>query len=172
MAIHSSILAWRIPWAEEPGGQHSIGLQSQIQLKWLSTHASVVCSTFCVLSRGSWQRSGRWLTSSPLTALLASAPPVTQNLQPNHSLNHWCSLQGLFANSVGCWQVKCLGLGLRTVGSHRVGHDWCDLAAAAAAGLRNPSVWEKVLKHEVMTSWEKGGVYVQNTGGGWIEENR
>ena len=27
IAIHSSILAWRIPWREEPGGLQSIGLQ-------------------------------------------------------------------------------------------------------------------------------------------------
>ena len=27
MAIHSSILAWGIPWIEEPGGLHSMGLQ-------------------------------------------------------------------------------------------------------------------------------------------------
>ena len=27
MATHSSILAWRIPWAEEPGGLQSMGLQ-------------------------------------------------------------------------------------------------------------------------------------------------
>ena len=27
MATHSSILAWRIPWTEEPGGPHSMGLQ-------------------------------------------------------------------------------------------------------------------------------------------------
>ena len=27
MATHSSILAWRIPWTEEPGGLLSIGLQ-------------------------------------------------------------------------------------------------------------------------------------------------
>ena len=27
MAIHSSILAWRIPWTEEPGGLQSIGWQ-------------------------------------------------------------------------------------------------------------------------------------------------
>ena len=26
MAIHSSILAWKIPWAEEPDGLQSIGL--------------------------------------------------------------------------------------------------------------------------------------------------
>ena len=27
MATHSSILAWRIPWTEEPGGLQSIRLQ-------------------------------------------------------------------------------------------------------------------------------------------------
>ena len=27
MATHSSILAWRIPWKEEPGGPQSMGLQ-------------------------------------------------------------------------------------------------------------------------------------------------
>ena len=27
MATHSSILAWRIPWREEPGGLQSVGLQ-------------------------------------------------------------------------------------------------------------------------------------------------
>ena len=27
MATHSGILAWRIPWAEEPGGLQSMGLQ-------------------------------------------------------------------------------------------------------------------------------------------------
>ena len=27
MAIHSSVLAWRIPWTEEPGGPQSIGSQ-------------------------------------------------------------------------------------------------------------------------------------------------
>ena len=27
MATHSSILAWKIPWAEEPGGLQPIGLQ-------------------------------------------------------------------------------------------------------------------------------------------------
>ena len=26
MATHSSILAWRIPWTEEPGGLHSMEL--------------------------------------------------------------------------------------------------------------------------------------------------
>ena len=29
MATHSSILAWKIPWTEGPGGLQSTGLQSQ-----------------------------------------------------------------------------------------------------------------------------------------------
>ena len=32
MATHSSVLAWRIPWTEEPGGLQSMGWQSQTQL--------------------------------------------------------------------------------------------------------------------------------------------
>ena len=32
MATHSSILAWRIPWTEEPGGLQPMGSQSQIRL--------------------------------------------------------------------------------------------------------------------------------------------
>ena len=32
-ATHSSILAWRIPWAEDPGGLESIGSQ-RIEDEW------------------------------------------------------------------------------------------------------------------------------------------
>ena len=39
MATHSSILAWRIPWTEEPGGLQSIGLQRiQTRSKQFSMH--------------------------------------------------------------------------------------------------------------------------------------
>ena len=41
MATHSSILAWRIPWTEEPGGLLSIGSQSWTRLKRLSMHACI-----------------------------------------------------------------------------------------------------------------------------------
>ena len=41
MATLSSILAWRIPWTEEPGGLQSIGSKkSQTRLKQLSTFFS------------------------------------------------------------------------------------------------------------------------------------
>ena len=32
MTIHFSILAWKIPWTEEPGRLQSMGSQSQTQL--------------------------------------------------------------------------------------------------------------------------------------------
>ena len=35
---HSSILAWRIPWTEEPSGLLPIGLQNLTLLKQLGTH--------------------------------------------------------------------------------------------------------------------------------------
>ena len=55
MAPHSSTLAWKIPWAEEPGRLQSMGLQSRTQLsdfsftfhfhaleKEMATHSSVL----------------------------------------------------------------------------------------------------------------------------------
>ena len=35
MATHSSILAWRIPWTEKPGGLQSVGLQRDAT-EWLT----------------------------------------------------------------------------------------------------------------------------------------
>ena len=37
MATHSSILAWRIPWTEEPGGLQSIGSQ-RVRHRWSDLH--------------------------------------------------------------------------------------------------------------------------------------
>ena len=38
---HSSILAWRIPWTEEPGGLQSIGSQ-RVKHDWgTNTHTSI-----------------------------------------------------------------------------------------------------------------------------------
>ena len=42
MATHSSILAWRIPWTEEPGGLQSMGSQSWTQLNDSHTYYVVV----------------------------------------------------------------------------------------------------------------------------------
>ena len=39
MAIHSSILAWRIPWTEEPGGLQSWGHKESDTAEQLTTRA-------------------------------------------------------------------------------------------------------------------------------------
>ena len=40
MAIHSSTLAWKIPWTEKPGRIQPTGFQSWTRLKWLNMHSS------------------------------------------------------------------------------------------------------------------------------------
>ena len=40
MATHSSILAWRIPWTEKPGGLQSVGSQSQTRLSHSAQHSA------------------------------------------------------------------------------------------------------------------------------------
>ena len=42
IATHSSILAWKIPWAAEPGGLQCMGLQSQTGLSDWSASTTIV----------------------------------------------------------------------------------------------------------------------------------
>ena len=47
VAIHSSILAWRIPWTEEPGGLQSEGLQ-RVRHDWATNTFNRYCVGFKV----------------------------------------------------------------------------------------------------------------------------
>ena len=50
MATHCTVLAWRIPWTEEPGGLQSIELQSQTGLSnFTSLHFTLHTPEFSVL---------------------------------------------------------------------------------------------------------------------------
>ena len=89
MAPHSSTLAWKIPWMEEPGGLWSMG-----SLRVGHNRAT----SFSLFTFLHWRR--QW---QPTPVFL-----------PGES-QRWQSL-----------------VGLMSMGSHRVGHDWSDLAAAAA----------------------------------------
>ena len=44
-AAHSSILAWRIPWTEEPGRLQSMGLQESDTTQHLNRHQVYCCAT-------------------------------------------------------------------------------------------------------------------------------
>ena len=64
MATHSSILAWRIPWTEEPGGPQSMGSQSRTRLSdftsldvWKNSVVGSLCVTLIQVISG---RSGVW----------------------------------------------------------------------------------------------------------------
>ena len=59
MATHSIILAWRIPWTEEPGGLQSTGSQ-RVRHDW-------VTNTFTFFSFHESQRAYLWLTCHELT---------------------------------------------------------------------------------------------------------
>ena len=48
MATHSSILAWRISWTEEPGGLQSMGSQ-RVRHSWATKHRTVT------LNKRQWQ---------------------------------------------------------------------------------------------------------------------
>ena len=46
VATHSSIVAWRIPWTEEPGGLQSMGSRKQSDVTEQLTHTHPLISYF------------------------------------------------------------------------------------------------------------------------------
>ena len=48
MATHSSVLAWKIPWTEEPRGLQSMGLQSDMTECAHNTHTYGETESMCV----------------------------------------------------------------------------------------------------------------------------
>ena len=56
MATHSSLLAWRIPWTEEPGGLQSIGLH-RVEHNWSDctcAHTILFWFVICFEIRKCW----------------------------------------------------------------------------------------------------------------------
>ena len=60
MVTHSSILSWRIPWIEEPGGLQSVGHkesdtteQMTRSLSYIVSHMFMCVCNFCLIS---WKR--------------------------------------------------------------------------------------------------------------------
>ena len=156
MATHLSILAWRIPWAEEPGGPQSMGSQRVLQ-DWATKAREqfvFIDSSFCCLlslceSVTSWRR--QW---HPTPVLLPGKSHGQRSLEGCSPWGRWGldklsdfpftfhfhALEKEMAthSSALAWRIPGTGEpgGLPSMGSHRVGHNWCDLAAAAATSLK------------------------------------
>ena len=78
MATHSTILAWRIPWTEEPGRLQS-GSQSPTQLKRISTHThSQMDIRLQARSRSVRIPSVLWVLLPPGVGLPPQGPPESQ----------------------------------------------------------------------------------------------
>ena len=71
MATHSSILAWEIPWTEEPGGLQSMGSQ-RIGYDWVTEHTLTGLQQY----KQFWdQRPKKGLTGLKSRCHQSSAPP-------------------------------------------------------------------------------------------------
>ena len=90
MATHFSILAWRIPWTEEPGGLQSIQLQSRTHLRDECAHTYT--------PRGRWNDDVIFLTS--INKSLNSVDPsfLLNSLLLKPFLEHACTPSLKFPN--------------------------------------------------------------------------
>ena len=110
MATHSSILTWKIPWTEEPGGLQPVWLQSRVHCSCLHTGchsgADTVLGTQSARDSGSGtglclgrQRDqGLWKETawSPILPLAWADPSLSQPLSPPQGSSHppGCGLKG------------------------------------------------------------------------------
>ena len=63
MATHSSVLAWRIPWTEEPGRLQSLGnKESDLTEETLHTHICAIHNPQTFLRSLQWKNLARYRT--------------------------------------------------------------------------------------------------------------
>ena len=78
MATHFSILAWRIPWTEEPGELQSMGSQ-RVRHDWALMHTRVLSSVQSL--------SRVWLFATPWTAARQASRSITNSWSPPKPLS-------------------------------------------------------------------------------------
>ena len=85
MATHSSILAWRLPWTEEPGGLHSMGvLKNQTLLSDSHTHTH----THTIIIHTEMAPKPEGVVSSPHTHSEARSPLTRQTQELTSEICH------------------------------------------------------------------------------------
>ena len=133
MAPHSSTLAWKIPWTEEPGELQSMG-SLRVGHDWAN---SLSLFTFMHWRR-KWQPTPVFLPGESQ----GWGSPVGCCLWGRRVRHDWSNLAVAAVHLLGkamatlssvlAWRIPGTGEPGRSMGSHRVGHDRSDLAAAAA----------------------------------------
>ena len=89
MAAHSSTLAWKIPWTEEPGGLQPMGSQSQTQLS--DSTLTFLCQA--LEYHLPWWLSGKESICSAgeagYTGSLGSKDPLEKEKATHSSISAW-----------------------------------------------------------------------------------
>ena len=131
------LLPRKIPWMEEPGRLQSIG-SLPVGRDWAT---SLSLFTFTPWRR-KWQPTPVFLPGESQGrgslvgfCLWGRTESDTNERLPFHFHFHALEKEMATHSSVLAWRIPGMGEsgGLPSMGSHRVGHDWSDLAAAAAA---------------------------------------
>ena len=126
MATHSSILAWKIPWTEEPGGLQSKGSQN------FETCCQIYLYLVFTTRKGNGNPLQYYCLESPMDggAWWATVHEVARSrtrLSDFTFTFHFHALEKEMAthSSVLAWRIPGTEEpgGLRSMGSHRVGHD-------------------------------------------------
>ena len=121
MAPHSSALAWKIPWMEDPDGLQSMG---------------------------SLRVGHDWATSLWLFTFM-------------HWRRKWQPTPMATPSSVLAWKIPGTGEpgGLPSMGSYRVGHDWSDLAIAAATNKSQKFPFQGSSRVIWVSYWKPSGAH-------------
>ena len=136
MATHSSILAWRIPGTGEPGRLPSMG-SHRVGHEW----SDLAAGSTRRARRRQWHPTPELLhgKSHGRRSLVGCSPwgRSSQTWLSDFTFPfHFHALEKEMAthSSVLAWRIPEMEEpgGLPSTGSHRVRHDWSDLAAAAA----------------------------------------
>ena len=98
MATHSSILAWRIPWTEEPGGLQSTGSQ-RVRHNFTFTFCVIIKGGQC-WSRTSWSEHRHKARVLPLESLLFCFSHTGYYPIWDAYMSQWCT---------GSEMLRCLG---------------------------------------------------------------
>ena len=88
METHSSVLAWRIPWTEEPGGLQSTEFQ---RIRQTNTNTfTIICPT-CPRITSSWETELRWVVFRAEPRTHWALKKCSQTVQVNLSCASLCT---------------------------------------------------------------------------------
>ena len=121
MASHSSTLAWKIPWMEEPGGLQSMGSR-RVRHDWAPS-----LSLFTFMR---WRRKWHQLQYSCLENPMdrGAWQAAVHGVSKSWDTIEWLTLEKAMAPHFSTLAWKILWMeepgGLQSMGSLRVRHDW------------------------------------------------